>query len=325
MFKRKSKAFTLIELIATLVIMAIIALIATPLVMNIIRKARISADKRSIDAYGRSIELAIAGYLMDTGSFPTSIDELTIEYSGDEVICSTTNLNSDSSVYLAGCTVGGRSVEGYAYGKEEAGPTYTAYNVGDHVSYNGVDYYVLKDSSSNDYTVTLLKAEPLTKLEVDKLDTNISIEQTSDGYAVVEFGNNNDYRISKIKVVVDAWKNSISLSSKDIKEIRLVKYEDLITVFNYSEEVVDGKTGYENYAKTDITPDWLYNANYWYWMMDSNDLFEDRAYSVERTGDVYTNIGVTCVMGRGPCSPNGGTIRPVLELNKSADITKLNS
>ena len=77
----KKKAFTLIELIAVLVIMAIIALIVTPLVMNIIRKARISADKRSIDAYGRSIELAIAGYLMDTGDFPTSISELTIEWS----------------------------------------------------------------------------------------------------------------------------------------------------------------------------------------------------------------------------------------------------
>ena len=73
MFKRKENAFTLIELIAVLVIMAIIALIVTPLVMSIIRKARISADKRSIDAYGRSIELAIAGYLLDTGSFPTDV------------------------------------------------------------------------------------------------------------------------------------------------------------------------------------------------------------------------------------------------------------
>ena len=43
--------------------LAILTLIVTPLVMNIIRKARISADKRSVDAYGRSIELAIAGYL----------------------------------------------------------------------------------------------------------------------------------------------------------------------------------------------------------------------------------------------------------------------
>ena len=41
-----------------------------------------------------------------------------------------TQLNSDSSVYLAGCKVGGRSVEGYTYGKgggEEPTPTYTSY------------------------------------------------------------------------------------------------------------------------------------------------------------------------------------------------------
>ena len=102
---RRKKGFTLIELIAVLVIMAILALIVTPLVLNIIRKARTAADKRSIDAYGRSIEIAIAGYLLDNGTFPTSIGQLTIEYSGDEVVCSTTQLNGDSSVYLTGCTV----------------------------------------------------------------------------------------------------------------------------------------------------------------------------------------------------------------------------
>ena len=44
---RKKKGFTLIELIAVLVIMAILALIVTPLVMNIIRKAKTAADKRT--------------------------------------------------------------------------------------------------------------------------------------------------------------------------------------------------------------------------------------------------------------------------------------
>ena len=90
MTKKKEKGFTLIELIGVLVIMSILALIVTPLVMNIIRKARIAADKRSVDAYGRSIELAIAGYLLDTGKFPTEVSQLTIEYSGDTVTCETT-------------------------------------------------------------------------------------------------------------------------------------------------------------------------------------------------------------------------------------------
>ena len=138
--KRNKKWFTLIELIAVLVIMAILALIVTPLVMNIIRKARVAADKRSIDAYGRSIELAIASYLLDTGRFATSVDQLTIEYSGSEVVCSTTQLNSDSSVYLTGCRVGGRSVD-YAYGKDKTPPVPT-YTVGDEVTYNDSSYYV---------------------------------------------------------------------------------------------------------------------------------------------------------------------------------------
>lgn len=99
--------------------MSIIALIVTPLVMNIIRSARVSADKRSIDAYGRSIEYAIAGYLLDNGKFPTDVSQLTIEYIGNHVACSTTQLNSDSSVYLSGCTVGGRSVD-YEYGTDKS-------------------------------------------------------------------------------------------------------------------------------------------------------------------------------------------------------------
>ena len=165
---RKRNAFTLIEIIATLVIMAIIALIVTPLVMNIIRSARIATDKRSVDAYGRSIELAIAGYLLDTGKFATSIDELTIEYSGDTVICETTQINPDSSVYLSNCKVNNREVTNYTYGSDKS-PSYEAYSVGDEVTYNGVDYYVLKDSGVKDNVVTLLKATPLTTEEVNQL------------------------------------------------------------------------------------------------------------------------------------------------------------
>ena len=112
---KSKKGFTLIELIAVLVILAILALIVTPLVLNIIRKAQLSANKRSIDAYGRSAEYAVATYVLDTGDFPESFSDLTVEYSGSEVVCGTKTINDDGSVYLTNCTVGGTAVD-YTYG-----------------------------------------------------------------------------------------------------------------------------------------------------------------------------------------------------------------
>ena len=112
---KNKKGFTLIELIAVLVIMAIIALIVTPLVMNIIRKARAAADRRSVDAYGRSIEIALAGYLLDNGEFTNDLSKLEIEYSGSEVTCTTAEIKDDYSVYLTGCKVDGRDVTDGSY------------------------------------------------------------------------------------------------------------------------------------------------------------------------------------------------------------------
>ena len=308
MFKSKRKAFTLIELIAVLVIMAIIALIVTPLVMSIIRKARISADKRSIDAYGRSIELAIAGYLMDTGSFPTSIGELTVEYSGDEVVCSTTQINTDSSVYLANCTVGGRNVDGYTYGKEETtpAPSYTAYQVGDHVSYNGVTYYVIEESDTTNDTVKLLKENPLTKTEMDNLNlTGITIG--GETYGQVKYGSSTDYSTSTVKQVVDAWKNS-AVASGDTATARLISQNDLVNNLGY-----ENRVDTINPSSNGITPTWVYNRNFHYWTMS-------------QYGD-SSNVWIVYLDGKmGRNGPTGMfLVRPVLELNKSAEITKLAS
>ena len=312
MVKKKMKGFTLIELIAVLVIMAIIALIVTPLVMSIIKKAKVSADKRSIDAYGRSIELAIAGYLLDNGTFPTSIDQLTIEYSGDEVVCSTTQLNSNSSVYLADCRVGGRSVEGYTYGKEETSPTptYRSYQVGDHVSYNGVTYYVIEDSDTTNDTVKLLKEEPLTKAEMDNLNLSGITVSEQNGYGKVQFGSSSDYSTSTVKQVVDAWKNTI-VSSVDIETVRLISHSDLVDNLGYINSVDTSQTT----ASSDgITPNCVYNSNYSYWAMNSWNDSDSVVWIVSGDGRLYGN-GVN----------TSGMVRPVLELNKSADITKLAS
>ena len=57
--KRKN-AFTLIELLAVIVVLAIIALIATPIVMNTIKNAKKGAAERSADSYIKQVETAVA-------------------------------------------------------------------------------------------------------------------------------------------------------------------------------------------------------------------------------------------------------------------------
>ena len=312
--KKKMKGFTLIELIAVLVIMAILALIVTPLVMSIIKKAKVSAYKRSIDAYGRSIELAIAGYLLDNGTLPTSIGELTIEYSGEEVVCSTTQLNSDSSVYLAGCTVGGRSVEGYTYGKEET-VTYDAYSVGDEVTYNNINYYVIKDSDASESTVTLLKAEPLSyeEIQIYAVIPDIVISDnggvayyTSEtcGYvngSWVSDGCTSDYDQSKIKYIVDDWKEKKATLAI---EARLITFDELTNNLGY---VLDTSATSEAYIPSSSTPSWVYNSNYWYWTMSQ---YQDSSFNVWL---VLNDVG----LGYSNVYGYDGVVRPIIVLPKS--------
>src|SRR5574344_950065 len=51
LYRNSRKAFTLIELLAVIVILAIIALIITPVITDVIKKARESSDLRSAEAY----------------------------------------------------------------------------------------------------------------------------------------------------------------------------------------------------------------------------------------------------------------------------------
>ena len=319
--KRKN-GFTLIELIAVLVILAILALIVTPLVMNIIRKARISADKRSIDAYGRSVEYAIATYLLDNGKFPTSIEELTIEYTGDEVVCSTSKLNSDSSVYLAGCRVAGRSVD-YTYGSDKT-PTYTAYTIGNQVTYNNINYYVIKDSGAKESTVTLLKAEPLTVAEVNEYGAghvnrytidSVGTAYDDNGYggmayyasetcrevhgSRVDDGCKNDYASSEIKYVVDAWKTAQAPAASDA---RLITLEDLKSL-GYSD---DSCIQSDYCSKSAEASSWLH-INSGYWTSSQHNNLSSYVWGVG-SNHLYTSF----------VNSNYGVVRPVIVLPKSA-------
>ncbi len=397
----RKKGFTLIELIAVLVILAILALIVTPLVMNIIRKAKVSADKRSVDAYGRSVELAIATHLLDTGAFPTDLKNLNVEYTGKTVSCNVMQMKENGGIYLSECSVGTKAVKdsstedgwyhygtrditneeyvdmyglalknaSVAYYNENGNPvedyttltidykgksvacdvtvnydgtiymtkckvnnvdvtddtedgyyhygaiTFRPYNIGDQVSYNNVDYYVIKDTDSN---VTLLKAEPLTVAEVNQYGAghvnrytqfSVGTADNSNGYGGMAYyssetcgypyghtgnsvstGCTTDYAQSDIKYVVDAWKTA---QAPQALEARLITYEELTT-----------DLGCSSYSCTRTSKSWLYNSNYYYWTMSP---YYNKVWYVTDDGSLdYYNFLIYYV------------VRPVITISKSS-------
>ena len=175
----EKKGFTLVELLAVIVIFALIALITIPVVLSVIEKSKTKTYERSIDAYGKSIEKGIAEYLIDhendTGAEIT-IETLKngkyIKYEGNDVSCEIEKIYSDKTIYLNKCKINNAEeyvMKGdtyYSYGKEQK--ELPAYSIGDQISYNNIEFRVLSDSPRSNTSVTLIKDTPLKKEEINQ-------------------------------------------------------------------------------------------------------------------------------------------------------------
>ena len=67
---------------------------------------------------------------------------------------------------------------------------YDEYKIGYKVTYNNIDFYVIKDSSENEETLTLLKADVITKDEIGDLYNSTEIKDKiiiSDDYIFVPY------------------------------------------------------------------------------------------------------------------------------------------
>ena len=133
--KDKKNAFALVELIVAIVILAILALIVTPLVLNIVKKAKDTANKRNIDNYAKAIEMSITNNLLEsniikTGRYYSLISDegknlyndnqelvLKVDYTGESVACDIVDINQNGSIYLKNCTVNDKKID-YEYGKQ---------------------------------------------------------------------------------------------------------------------------------------------------------------------------------------------------------------
>ncbi len=102
------KGFTLVELLAVIVILAIIALIATPIIMNVVNNARLEAAKRSVEGYAKALESSY--YIQLMSGQDVDIKTVTADYSGARVTCGN---NGDgikvvnNKIELSKCTVSG--------------------------------------------------------------------------------------------------------------------------------------------------------------------------------------------------------------------------
>ena len=139
------KAFTLIELLAVIVILAIIALIAVPIVLGVINDSKQSSYERSVELYGKAVQQAITKGELDnhqikeanykssndgktlTYTDPSTSTTITInvEYSGNKVECTTNQVYSDGQIYLSGCKVE-NDIKEYIYGTKSNVHTLTA-------------------------------------------------------------------------------------------------------------------------------------------------------------------------------------------------------
>ena len=194
----KQKGFTLVELLAVIVILAIIALITIPIVLKTINNSQKESEKQSIAGYARAIEDDIANYMMINpgNKYEDYTPTKDFDYKGNKVFCDSRIVSSIGKLTLNNCYVSDKELTSeeikkknirfykYENGKVElinlsqnnnstntnetntTSPTYTEYKIGDEITIAGEQYYVISDSGIEQDYVTALKAKALLYSEV---------------------------------------------------------------------------------------------------------------------------------------------------------------
>lgn len=225
----------------------------------------------------------------------------------------------------------------------------TEYKIGDIITYNGIKFYVIKNATKSDPTVTMLKAEPLSLDEVNAYgaghvnmynDFNPGQADADHNYGYmsylstdtckIKYDNNKseatpittgcttDYNLSDVKYVVDNW-SKIALAGLELAndhlgyKVRLITFDELLNNLNY---VVNDENLY-SYSRN--TPSWVYNSDYSYLTMSPADDSSTNIIRVDFDGTLNANtyIGVSWLRYR----IYNGAVRPVITVKKQVDTS----
>jgi len=179
---------------------------------------------------------------------------------------------------------------------------WSEYKIGDKVTYNDIDFYVIKNSGSNEDSVTMLKAEPLSYEEVENYSagTGASLSDAN-GYGGMQYHLSSvEYSQSYVKRVVDAWKTE---KVSEAKEVRMLTYDDLTDNLGY--EKLNKGTAFP--SSNGDTPDFVVNGKK-YWTMSQYGDEANYVWYVDGSGS-FTSRRIT---------DNYITVRPVITLSKTA-------
>ena len=217
------KGFTLVELLAVIVILAVLLLIVLPIVQNTIQGSQDSSRKASIDLYGRAADQAVERYQMVNHSNPRSFADIEdyIEYNGkgteNDVVCSTKQINDDYTVYLSNCTVGGNPVEGHKYGKEGT-PLTTYTQVYKPQYYGDYSFFGAVGNTSAPAVADRLTIPPTGKNVYLGYDVNEGTGNISAGYVCFK-RNGNEYCLKGYDTSTDVFTKNTNIIKEAYKEV----------------------------------------------------------------------------------------------------------
>ena len=126
----------------------------------------------------------------------------------------------------------------------------------------------------------------------------------------MQYGTTSDYSTSYVKIAVDAWKDA---NASAATEARLLEYDEMITNLGYENNFYcTGDCYYK--GSMDNVPTWVYNSNYFYWMMTPNNDSTSNVWTVNLDGNL-NSMNVTNY--RTPGTGESLVVRPVITLSKS--------
>ena len=330
--KEKNKGFTLVELLAVIVILALIALIATPIILNVISDAKKQAAKDSAYGYMDAVEKYIVSSELEDKSIKDrtySVEEL--NNMGVSVKGSTPD-NGNIEIKNSSVKSYDIGIDGYVVrnGKVEKVSTTKSFKNGTAVYYNPVSREKCTGyTEANSKTGTksgCMKWYVFNDKEGNATVNVILDHNTTAGVAYNSTGNNSEMKevADALKKDTSTWKNTARLiTANEVAKITgYTSWGTNITGYPWfyfdsnNQTQIANSTNKSKYA-------WLFDytnecTNYgcnksdsstWgYWTSTTKTGTTDAAWGVSRSGDL-NSFGVVTFSYIG--------IRPVITISKS--------